>query len=385
MLSGVVFCVNSKKEYSSIWRPQRNLDTIQRRTLNRKENNANYFTNYKTTIIFFLCPISFILLFTCIFFSLPPFLYRTFFPQKNHAENSTNKGPYDGLIVVMCGHGTMGQFVASDDPGYTETKEEKYKRLSLDALKAMWNSKSVRKLGPFPKIFIKAACRGGLGGEPVEVRYPERPRGGVKKWVHPYAEMFSIYASMPGETSRDSSGEAMGCYLVSMLNKILRDPKWRLETLNYISLRMRRGIGHETTAKEWVDVEHSHSKPILLRRKSDPLELLIPPQIRVHFFCLPPHLPLSLPLHPQNFHRLPKKEMNIERRLYFSRSNPSCRMSTKRYTKLRRKIWYTACFVFRKRQTFLIFFALSFTLHRLPRKGKLIEWRIHLLILNWLG
>ncbi len=207
-------------------------------------------------------------------YTTPTSCQRTFDKNK--------KGPYDGLIVVMCGHGTMGQFVASDDPGYTEKREEKHKRLPLGDLKAMWNSKNARKLGPFPKIFIKAACRGALKGDSVQLRYPER--GGAKKWAHPFAEMVSIYASMPGESSRDSSGEAMGCYLVSTLNTILRNPKWRLETLESICLRMRRGIGDETCAKEWVDVEHSHSKPILLRRRTDTSNLLIPPQFRVQFF-----------------------------------------------------------------------------------------------------
>ncbi len=144
------------------------------------------------------------------------------------------------------------------------------------------NNKNARKLAPFPKIFIKAACRGALQATAVRVRYPER--AGALKWVHPFAEMVSIYASMPDEAARDSSGDGTGCYLVSALDKVLRNSKWRLEALESISLRMRRGIGSETCAKEWVDVEHSHSKPILLRRKTDPPSLLIPPQIRVEFF-----------------------------------------------------------------------------------------------------
>ncbi len=179
----------------------------------------------------------------------------------------------------MCGHGTMGEFVATDDPGCYEENLEKQKRLSLRAIQTLWNNQNARKLAPFPKIFIKAACRGALQATSVRVRYPERR--GADTWVHPFAEMVSIYASMPGDSSRDTSGEGRGCYLVSTLDKILRNPKWRLETFEYIALRMRRGIGDETSAKEWVDVEHSHSKPILLRCKKDPPYLLIPLQIFV--------------------------------------------------------------------------------------------------------
>ncbi len=198
-------------------------------------------------------------------------------------DNSTNTVPYDGFILVMCGHGTMGQFVASDDPGCYEKKEEKHKRLSLRSIQTLWNNEHARRLGPFPKIFIKAACRGALQATAVRVRYPQR--AGPLKWVHPFAEMVSIYASMPEEPARDSSGQGTGCYLISTLDNVLRDPKWRLQTLESICLRMRRGIGSETCAKEWVDVEHSHSKPILFRRKNDPAHLLTPPQIRVECFC----------------------------------------------------------------------------------------------------
>ncbi len=160
----------------------------------------------------------------------------------------------------MCGHGTMGQFVATDDPGCYEEDVGKQKRLSLRASQTLWNSENARKLAPFPKIFIKAACRGALRATTVRVRYPER--AGAVTWVHPFAEMVSIYASMPGESSGDNSGDGTGCYLVSTLDKILRNPTWRLETFEYIALRMRRGIGNKTSAKEWVDVEHSHPKPI---------------------------------------------------------------------------------------------------------------------------
>ncbi len=112
------------------------------------------------------------------------------------------------------------------------------------------------------------------------------------KWVHPFAEMVSIYASMPDEPTTDSTGRRTGCYLVSTLDEVLRNPKWRLETLEAICLRMRRGIGNKTCAKEWVDVEHTHSKPILLRRKEDPPNLLTLHQSRgVEFFCV---LSLSL-------------------------------------------------------------------------------------------
>ncbi len=38
--------------------------------------------------------------------------------------------PYDGMVLFMCGHGSLGYFVASDDPGSNESNLKKHKRLS---------------------------------------------------------------------------------------------------------------------------------------------------------------------------------------------------------------------------------------------------------------
>ncbi len=207
---------------------------------------------------------------------------------------------WTGLSHVRTWH--YGPICRRRRPGCYEKKEEKHKRISLRTIQTLWNNEHARKLAPFPKIFIKAACRGALKASNVRVRYPERD-GGLT-WVHPFAEMFSIYASMPNESARDNNGrDGDGCYLVSTLDKVMRHRKWRLETLESISLRMRRGIGNETCAKEWVDVEHSHSKPILLRRKTDPLELLVPPQMQVEFFHTPPSPNLAI-FPPNYIHRL---------------------------------------------------------------------------------
>ncbi len=70
----------------------------------------------------------------------------------------------------------------------------------------------------------------------------------------------NIFASMPGDAIYDSAGKGRGSYFVEALDKILRDEKWGKEDLDSIILRMRRGIGEETCAKEWVHLESAHSK-----------------------------------------------------------------------------------------------------------------------------
>ncbi len=89
---------------------------------------------------------------------------------------------------------------------------------------------------------------------------------------------------MPDESIRDSKGNAQGSFLVRAFYEILKDVEYRLESLETIILRMRREIGKETQAKEWVDVQHTHSKRIFLRKREDTSDLLFPTEIRVQFF-----------------------------------------------------------------------------------------------------
>ncbi len=179
----------------------------------------------------------------------------------------------DGLIIVLCGHGTMGEYVASDDPGPLVMAKDKQRRVSLDDIREHWSAKQCKTLAAFPKIILKVACRGTHEVETVKIRLPHRGpvmRGGASiKWVHPLAEFVTIYASMPKSMIFDS-GAGSGSYLVDALDEILRNDEYRFEDLDSMVLRLRRGVGKMTCAKEWVQVEHSHSKKIFLFRKEDP-------------------------------------------------------------------------------------------------------------------
>ncbi len=176
----------------------------------------------------------------------------------------------DGLIIVLCGHGTMGEYVASDDPGPHVMEKNKQRRVSLDDIREHWSAKQCKTLASYPKIILKVACRGFNLAETLKIRLPHRGpvmRGGASvKWVHPLAEFVTIYASMPKSTIFDG-GAGRGSYLVNALDEILRNDEYRFEDLDSMVLRLRRGVGKMSSAKEWVQVEHSHSKKIFLFRK----------------------------------------------------------------------------------------------------------------------
>ncbi len=114
-----------------------------------------------------------------------------------------------------------------------------------------------------PKIFIKATCGGRLAPDMVQMRSPRREE------LHPFAEMVSIYSAMPGETAVDNSGRREGCFLIRALDTVLRNSKWRLETLHNITTRMQRWIREKAHAEELAHIEHTQSKPIVLRKKNE--------------------------------------------------------------------------------------------------------------------
>ncbi len=135
------------------------------------------------------------------------------------------------------------------------------------------------KLEHFPKLFVIATCRGGSTPSTV---HKKRGKGTqLDDMVHRDAEMFTIYGSMPGQPISDSKGDGKGSHLVEALNKFLRNDEHRLKSLTSIYLKVTTEIREETQAGELVDVHHTHSKHIYLRRKSDALDLLLPPEIRV--------------------------------------------------------------------------------------------------------
>ncbi len=172
------------------------------------------------------------------------------------------------------------------------------------------------KLEPYPKLFVVATCRGGSIPNTVHKKRGEETE--LEDMVHQDADMFTIYGSMPGEPITDSKGNGKGSHLVEALDEFLRNDDYRLKSLNKIYLKVTSEIGEGTNGRELADVHHTHSKPIYLRRKSDALDLLLPPEIRVlvlFFFTCPLHHPNKLkPLSALMLekHRLPERGTLIE-------------------------------------------------------------------------
>ncbi len=134
----------------------------------------------------------------------------------------------------------------------------------MEEISDFWNNANTPTLAGLPKLLIKVACRGLEIASTVKVS-----RGGGNKFYHPNAENVHIYASMPGNAIYDSRGVGKGSYFVETLVRILRNEKWRKEDLYSIILRMRRGIGKATFAREWVHFESANSKKIFFDKSKE--------------------------------------------------------------------------------------------------------------------
>ncbi len=75
--------------------------------------------------------------------------------------------------------------------------------------------------------------------------------------LHPLADMVCIYSTMPGESAVDNSGRKEGCFLIRSLDTVLRNSKWRLDTLQTITTRMQGWIKEKAHAKELAHIEHT--------------------------------------------------------------------------------------------------------------------------------
>ncbi len=52
--------------------------------------------------------------------------------ERARAELVISEEDPSGLLLFLCGHGTMGSFVACEDPGQNEKDEKKLKRLRME-------------------------------------------------------------------------------------------------------------------------------------------------------------------------------------------------------------------------------------------------------------
>ncbi|ETN98842.1 subfamily C14A unassigned peptidase (C14 family), partial [Reticulomyxa filosa] len=63
-------------------------------------------------------------------------------------HKNTNK--YDGLIIIICGHGRKGNMLVTSDGN----------SLSIDKIRKTFNCHEMESFKDFPKIFIVDVCRG---------------------------------------------------------------------------------------------------------------------------------------------------------------------------------------------------------------------------------
>ncbi|ETN99336.1 hypothetical protein RFI_38145 [Reticulomyxa filosa] len=61
-----------------------------------------------------------------------------------------NKNKYDGLIIIICGHGEDGNMLVSSDG----------KQVSIDKIRSTFNCNEMESFKDLPKIFIIDTCRG---------------------------------------------------------------------------------------------------------------------------------------------------------------------------------------------------------------------------------
>ncbi|ETO36336.1 hypothetical protein RFI_00725 [Reticulomyxa filosa] len=82
-------------------------------------------------------------------------------------ELRTNAKQYDGLIMIICGHGKNGNMLVTSDG----------KSLSIDEIRASFNCDKMESFKNFPKIFIIDVCR----GENIPTSQTMAMRGKVEK------------------------------------------------------------------------------------------------------------------------------------------------------------------------------------------------------------
>ncbi len=135
----------------------------------------------------------------------------------------------------------------------------------MNEVSNFWNNASTPILAGMPKIISKVACRGVELPEPVKVRLRA---GGIKR-IHKNQEEVHIFASMPGDAIFDNTGEGKGSYFVEALVEILRNEKWRKESLYSMIIRMRKGITEAVCGKELVHFESTNTKKIFFDKKRE--------------------------------------------------------------------------------------------------------------------
>ncbi|ETO31119.1 hypothetical protein RFI_06001 [Reticulomyxa filosa] len=102
-----------------------------------------------------------------------------------------NPHKYDGLIVIICGHGDNGNMLVTSDGKY----------VSIDRIRSSFNCHEMESFKDFPKIFIVDACR----GESIPKAHEITTRGNETLYGHNDDGFLSIWSTTKGHQVADLS------------------------------------------------------------------------------------------------------------------------------------------------------------------------------------
>ncbi|ETO07888.1 hypothetical protein RFI_29501 [Reticulomyxa filosa] len=151
-----------------------------------------------------------------------------------------NANNFDGLIMIICGHGDDGNvFITSDG-----------KLVSIDKIRASFNCHEMESLKDFPKIFIIDACRGQNIPKSHEIvtRGNENTNKNISIYGHNDDEFLTIWSTTKGFKVCD----------LSLLSKSMKDVIISKYKFGYPFKQMLQDVRDEirkSKSGEWYCVE----------------------------------------------------------------------------------------------------------------------------------
>ncbi|ETO32399.1 hypothetical protein RFI_04717 [Reticulomyxa filosa] len=106
-------------------------------------------------------------------------------------ELRTNEKQYDGLIMIICGHGEDGNILVASDG----------KQVSIDKIQSSFNCSEMESFKDLPKIFIIDACH----DKNIPKSYELTMRGNKTVWGHRDDGFLIIWSTTKGHKVADLS------------------------------------------------------------------------------------------------------------------------------------------------------------------------------------
>ncbi|ETO01641.1 caspase 8-like protein, partial [Reticulomyxa filosa] len=148
-----------------------------------------------------------------------------------------NVNKYDGLIMIICGHGDNGNVLVTSEG----------KAVSIDEIRASFDSYRMESLKDCPKIFIVDACRGRSAPHAIELRGFENKAKPHQIYGHNDDGFLTIWSTTKGHVVADSS-------LLSGSMKEVIIENYKEHTLNQMLHQIRDKIRKHKSG-EWYCVE----------------------------------------------------------------------------------------------------------------------------------